>query len=78
MGYKGSYGRIPRSKDPLEQEADRILAETLQSKRSNKAKDSDILSDSQLARRQRRETPFSDLSLRDKLRFGISTNQDEE
>lgn len=65
------------SKDPLEAEADRLLAAELKDKSSNKAKKSGILSDSQLARRQRKELPFSDLSIKDKLRYGLTVEEDK-
>lgn len=71
------YGRIPRTKDPLEEEADRILAGELKDKSSNKAKKSGILSDSQLARRQRKELPFSDLSIKDRLKYGLGVEEED-
>ena len=66
-----SYGKVQRHKDPLEIAADEILAADLKNTKSNKSKSCDILSDSQLARRQRRELPFTDLSVKDKLKLGI-------
>lgn len=66
-----SYGKVQRHKDPLEIAADEILAADLKNPKSNKSKSCDILSDSQLARRQRRELPFTDLSVKDKLKLGI-------
>lgn len=66
-----SYGKVQRCKDPLEIAADEILAADLKNTKSNKSKSCDILSDSQIARRQRKELPFSDLSARDKLKLGI-------
>lgn len=71
------YGRIPKQKDPLEEEADRILAGELKNKASNKAKTSGILSDSQMARRQRKELPFSDLSIRDRLKYGLNVEEED-
>lgn len=73
---RSSYGRRFHKKDPLEVEADKLLEEDLTNKRSNKAKTSNILSDSQMARRQRRETPFTDLNSRDKLKLGITWEGD--
>lgn len=71
-----NYGRRLSRKDALELEADNLLKEDLTNKKSNKAKTSNILSDSQMARRQRREIPFTDLSLKDKLRLGIQIDKD--
>lgn len=53
-------------------EADEFLEASLRDKHSNKSTYCDILSDSQIARRQRRETPFSDLSVKDKLKIGVN------
>jgi len=58
-------------------EADAILEASLKDKHSNKSNYCDILSDSQMARRQRRETPFSDLSVKDKLKIGINVEVSE-
>lgn len=66
-----NYGKVPQHKDPLEIAADEILAADLRNTKSNKAKSCNLLSDSQMARRQRHELPFSDLSVRDKLKLGI-------
>jgi len=73
------YGRRTQTsgKSPLELEADRILEQELKNTKSNKAKSIDFLSEYQLARRQRRELPFSDLSKRDKLRLGIEIEGDK-
>ncbi len=67
------YGqRIQNSmKDPLELEADKILEADLKNSKRNKSKSVDFLSDYQMARRQRREIPFSELNMKDKLRLGI-------
>lgn len=74
---RSNYGRKRFRKDPLELEADKLLAEELTNKKSNKAKTCNILSDSQIARRQRREVPFTDLGIKDKLKFGVDIKEND-
>lgn len=57
-------------KSILEQQADEILADELKSKKKNKSSMNEypILSDSQLKRRRSKEIPYSNLSIRQKIK----------
>jgi hypothetical protein len=68
-----------RNKDPLELEADKLLAGTLKSHKKNKSQTEEypILSDAQLSRRRAREIPFSNLSLRQKLEIEYDKDADD-